>query len=108
MTATMEAISLGVAPYAEESAKVGTRDFAKRSFHECKAFKAQILRHYPVPMDAVAGVQITVCANTGKHTLEAAFGDDAGCNWAYEVEADPKGALAKWDEEAQVYLLFHA
>ncbi|WP_234265150.1 hypothetical protein [Hydrogenophaga sp. NFH-34] len=102
----LDSLAIGPAPHEENPAQVGSENYARRSMLECAAFKAQILRHYPIPEDAIAGIRISLNPHEmGTYReVEVAYGDEVGCNWAYEVESDPKGALAKWDDESLAFL----
>lgn len=102
----LDRMAIGPCPSSETPAQVGSMGYAKKSKHECVAFKAQILRNYPIPEDARAGVSIVLNPHElgSYREVELAFSDEEGENWAFEVQSDPKAALVKWDDESIAYL----
>lgn len=93
---------VGSAPSEEMCAEVGFPNYAAQSRRECEAFKAQILRHYPIPEGVDAGVRISVSPHDfgSYREVAVAYMDEAGCAWATSVEQDEKGVLAHWDDQA--------
>lgn len=93
---------IGPSPCDEHCAQVGSPGYAAQSRNECEAFKAQILRHYPVPTGVNAGVQITLSPHElgSYREVAVAYIDQAGADWAASVEADDKKVLLTWDEQS--------
>ncbi|MFC7436205.1 hypothetical protein ACFQNJ_16985 [Hydrogenophaga bisanensis] len=105
----LDSLTIGPAPWNEDCAMVGCSEYPLRSRNETEAFKRQILRHYPVP----AGVDhagVRICCNPHEfgtyREVEVAFNPvcEQASAWAYKVEADPKAALARWDDQAKMEL----
>jgi hypothetical protein len=105
----LESLTIGPAPWNEECAQVGCDEYFDRSRKETAAFRRQILRHYPVPA-GVDNAGVRICSNPHEfgsyREVELAFdpGCTRACDWAYQVEADPKAALASWDIQARMEL----
>lgn len=102
-------VEIGSAPWEEDCAQVGEEDYSVRVRKELNAYKAQILRHYPKPVNddqAVIKVSYNQHEFGAYRELEIVFdpASKEACEWAYQVEADPKAALARWDDEAQLML----
>ena len=45
----MENLNIGSTPNEEECAQVGSADYYARAIKECRAYMAQIQKHYPEP-----------------------------------------------------------
>lgn len=102
----LEEIEIGPTPHEEDCAQAGEDGYSKRSMRECAAYKAQILRHYPIPEGAIAGIRITLNPHElgSYREVVVAYGDQAGFEWAASVEKDSKGVLATWDDKARAEL----
>jgi hypothetical protein len=93
-------LELGPTPAEESCAQVGDPDYSTKARAECQRFVDQILRHYPdtdhsgyvtikrFPHDF--GTYYEVCAVYDED-------DSASVDWAYDIEADKKGVLSRWD-----------
>lgn len=100
---TRQYIELGSAPHEERCAQVGEANYSANSRRECEAFKAQILRSYPIAPGVNAGVTIQVMPHDFGSYREVALAYDCegGFEWASRVERDEEGKLVNWDEQAR-------
>lgn len=100
-------IEVGSSPSGEDCAQVGDADYVRRSRTECSVFRSQILRHYPVPVGLEQQAGLGIASNPHEHGPYRVV--DIGYDpfsvraslWASQVTSDPKGVLARWDEEAR-------
>ena len=103
----VESLDLGPTPCAESCEQLGPNYDPMRARAECKAFIAQIVRAYGEPP---AGGRLHISSNAHDfgtyHEVEVRYdGDDAAAvDWAFMLEADPKGLLQEWDAEARAAL----
>lgn len=106
----LTSIELGPTPAEEECAQVGDHNYADRSRTECEAFRAQILRHYPVPEGLGQQAGLRIVSNPHEfgsyREVEVAYDPFSvrATTWAHQVEADRIGRLNKWDHEARAIL----
>lgn len=95
----MDYLNIGSAPYDEPCAQLGAPDYTRAAQAECKRFMEQIGRHYPEPANGYLVVK-GFSHEFGKYfEVVARFDedDDEAANWAYAIEADEKGVLARWE-----------
>ena len=106
----LTSIELGPTPAEEQCAQVGDHNYAGRSRTECEVFRAQILRHYPVPegLEQQAGLRIISSPHDFGNYREVEIAYDPfsvrATEWARQVEADSMGLIIKWDQEARAKL----
>jgi len=104
-----QVIEIGFSPSEEDCAQVGAEDYRERSRKEMKAFRSQILRHYPIPHElqeqGKAGIQTSSVSHDFGSYRELVLSFDGACEeawkWAMLVEEDPECAMRTWDHEAQ-------
>ena len=106
----MQVMDIGPGPSEEKVAQLGVDpEFTRKNIAECQAFKAQIVRAYGEPPE---GASLRVLGNPHDMGMyrEVAVGVDgslgveqaeAAWNYAYQVEGDPDGKLARWDAQAR-------
>ena len=96
-------INIGSTPHDEPCIGVGDPEYYTKGVAEVQRFARQIEKHYP----PVPGARIKVKAfdhDFGTyHEACVIYNDnsDEATEYAYEVDADPKGALQKWDKEVE-------
>lgn len=95
-------IEMGPVPGEEDCAQAGEEEYSAKSRKECAAFKAQILRHYPIPDGVDAGIRICVFPHElgSYREVVLAYCDMSGFEWANLVEKDVKNVLGHWDDVA--------
>ena len=100
-------LSIGTVPTDEDCThNEPTGQYATAQRREARLFADQVRRHYPEP-DAGYMTVKSFPHDFGSYYEACAVFDDeneAACNWAYTVEADPLGALREWDEVARAEL----
>lgn len=101
-------LSIGTVPHEEDCTQnEPTGQYATAQRREARLFADQIRRHYPEPDDGYMTVKSFPHEFGSYYEACAIFDDEneAACNWAYTVEADPLGVLREWDNEARAALL---
>lgn len=96
-------LTIGTVPHAEDCTQnEPTGEYQAKQRREAAIFADQIARHYPEPYNAHVSVKAFPHDFGRYYEVCAVFDDEdeAACNWAYEVEADPLGVLQNWDETA--------
>lgn len=103
MTRKLHCIEVGAVPRLEEGAEIGTRTYLRESRKQCEAFKAQILRSYPVPQGLDAGVSVQLAPHEqGSHRgVFVTYCCEAGKRWATSVSNDVEQLLQTWDADAR-------
>lgn len=109
----MEVMEIGPGPSEENVAQLGRdEDFTRKNIAECQAFKAQIVRAYGEPPE---GASLRIYGNPHEFGMyrevavrvedcESLEQAEAAWNYAYRVEGDADGKLAKWDAQARAEL----
>lgn len=99
----LQCIDVGAVPHSEADAEIGTRNYFRESREKCEAFKAQILRSYPVPagLDAGVSVQLSPHEQGQRRSVFVSYCCDAGATWARKVARDHDLLLTNWDEAAR-------
>jgi hypothetical protein len=95
----MNYLNIGSAPYDEPCAQVGDPDYNQKARAECKRFIEQIGRHYPEPANGYLAIK-GFSHDFGQYfEVVARFDEDdeAAANWAYAIESDELGVLARWE-----------
>ena len=105
----LQLIDIGSAPRNEKRALVLDENYIATSRVECAAFRAQILRCYPLPSDgSICGLNICLNPHEFGSCREVGISydpkDASACSWAFSVEHDNKGLLQHWDKEARATL----
>ena len=92
-------IDIGSSPCDEKCIQITEDDYSTTGFEECKKFKAQIERAYPVPRNCSVGIKRCPYEDGYYYSVCVYFDDEDenGITWAYAVEADDEGKLIKWD-----------
>lgn len=95
----MDYLTIGSAPYDEPCAQLGAPDYTQIARAECKRFLEQIGRHYPEPANGYLVVKGFSHEFGQYFEVVARFDedDDEAASWAYAIEADEKGVLARWE-----------
>lgn len=97
----MENLNIGSTPNEEECAQVGSADYQERARKECRAYMAQIQKHYPEPENGYLNVK-GFPHDFGSYYEVVAYYDQSDAEavkWAYDIEGDALGVLSTWDEE---------
>lgn len=100
-------LTIGTVPHDENCTQNDpTGNYAAAQRREALAFAEQIRRHYPEPENGYVTVKRFSHDFGGYYEACAVFDDEdeAAINWAYDVESDPLGVLAAWDEQASAAL----
>jgi len=98
----MEQLEIGPTPSEENAAQTGI-DSLETIVRQARAYKQQVLRHYPPPDGALVKVK-TFNHDFGAYAeVVLVFNpiNEASTEWAYAAEADKKGLLRNWDEQAR-------
>jgi len=101
-------LTIGTVPCNEDcTANEPTGQYATAQRREARLFADQVRRYYPEPDDGYMTVKSFPHDFGSYYEVCAVFDDEdeAACNWAYTVEADPLGVLREWDNEARAALL---
>lgn len=95
----MDYIHIGSTPHEEDCAQVGAPDYAQKARAECTRFRDQILRHYPEPDHGYLAVKGFSHDFGTYYEVIARFddNDEDAVRWAFAIEADEKGVLARWE-----------
>ena len=95
-----DSLYIGESPWGAECAQLGTDGYVVRARRECLAFIEQIRRHYG---SEPAGGRLFVKANPHDfgtyYSLECEFEGDEATEYAFALERDALGVLARWDSE---------
>jgi hypothetical protein len=97
----MENLNIGSTPNEEECAQVGNADYYERAIKECRAYMAQIQKHYPEPENGYLKLK-GFPHDFGSYYEVVAYYDQSDAEavkWAYDIEGDDLGVLSTWDEE---------
>lgn len=97
---------LGCSPWGEDCAQVGTPGYGFRAVAECKALRAQLVRHYQAGCGSGLPEGVTLVTKVNPHDygdyfeVNVVFEDDskAAVDAAFWLEAN---LPEEWDEEAQ-------
>lgn len=104
----MDYLNIGCTPYEEPCLQTG-----KASSHhqkvECRVYREQIARYYPVPENGRLRVMGFAHEYGTYYEVCAYFDDfdDESVAWAYSVESDAKDRLANWDKDSIEMLKFY-
>ena len=100
-------LTIGTVPTDEDCThNEPTGQYAAAQRREARLFADQVRRYYPEP-DAGYMTVKSFPHDFGNYYEACAVFDDeneAACNWAYTVEADPLGVLREWDAIARAEL----
>lgn len=101
-TKETDLLHIGPVPAEEDCAQLGQDpDFAKKNIAECERFIAQIRRHYG---DEPEGAKVKMKSNLhdfGTYrevVVQYEVGNAAAENYAFDIESDKLGKLARWDD----------
>lgn len=97
----MDYLNIGSTPNEEECAQVGSADYQERARKECRAYMAQIAKHYPEPDNGYLRVK-GFPHDFGMYYEVVAYydtDDEQATKWALDIEGDDLGVLSTWDEE---------
>jgi hypothetical protein len=100
--AMIDKLYIGGEPWGEPGAQVGRPDYMVQARKDCRRFKEQILRHYPIP----DGVRARLIISVNPHDFGTYLSvdvqyddtDERAVDYAFKVESDPLGKLENWDE----------
>ena len=97
----MDYLNIGSTPNEEDCAQVGSENYDERARKECRAYMAQIRKHYPEPENGYLKVK-GFPHDFGTYYEVVAYYDESDAEavkWALDIEGDTKGVLARWDSE---------
>lgn len=100
-------ISIGSAPHDENCQQLGENYNSLKAQLELRAFRNQILRHYPVPNETVGVRAKSFPHDFGSYSeICVVYDDDQedDVRYAFDVEGDEKDVLSHWDDEAKQFL----
>ena len=97
----MENLNIGSTPNEEECAQVGSADYYARAIKECRAYMAQIQKHYPEPENGYLKLKGFPHDFGSYYEVVAYYDpeDTQASRWAFDIEGDALGVLSTWDEE---------
>ncbi|MBK4735982.1 hypothetical protein [Noviherbaspirillum pedocola] len=105
----MDFVEIGPTPSEENCEQCGTATYCpSRARTECAVFANQIRRHYGEPPEGASiRTKGNRCDAGTYYEVAIDYSDAAGCDYAFSVEGDTKGALVRWDAEALNELRTH-
>jgi hypothetical protein len=97
----MDYLNIGATPNEEDCAQVGSVNYQERARKECRAYMAQIQKHYPEPENGYLKVK-GFPHDFGTYYEVVAYYDPediSSSRWVFDIEGDSLGVLATWDAE---------
>lgn len=104
---SFEYIELSSVPVTESCAQVGADDYHERSLLECRVYRSQLERQFPISEELGSDVYYKIKSfphDFGSYREVVIYyntDNDAAVEYAYKVEGD---LPENWDEEAQKLL----
>ena len=94
-------LSIGSTPNEEDCAQVGSENYQERARKECRAYMAQIQKHYPEPENGYLKVKGNAHDFGTYYEVVACYdtADKEATTWAFDIEGDVLGVLYTWDDE---------